>query len=172
MGEILFIISMVCLIVVTVVFCVWLCTTNSTEKTAMFARLFNPSDFKLPFNMSYPYKLYAWDKGFERSKQYRNIRIDGKVTNWYGELHLDVLENGLWGYETFILKGVGTAEGLKLTPNTDLISLLQEGKTIAHDFKEYDVNLVYDRDMKARLEGIENKINNLKVIERLTEDDD
>jgi len=83
-----------------------------------------------------------------------------------------VKENGLWGYITFFLKGVGIKDGFQLEPDTDLIRLLSEGKEFSRIFTDQGVKLEMEAKLGEQIKDLETKINNLKVIERLTDEDD
>ncbi|MEE9214674.1 MAG: hypothetical protein V3U54_07745 [Thermodesulfobacteriota bacterium] len=149
---------------------IWTGLLDKEIKPFLLHRFFYP---KLPFKFPYRYALAKWERAeFHTKNQCREITIKGKVATWFGILEVGVKENGLWGYTIFLLKGVGTKEGFVLEPDTDLIRLLNEGKDFSRIFKEHEIELHMESDLGTKMKELETKINNLKVIERITDEAD
>ncbi len=147
---------------------VWTGLLDKEIKPLLLHKFFYP---KLPFKFPYRYVLAKWEiSAFPMKNQCRELQIKGKVATWFGILEVGVKENGLWGYIVFTLKGVGTKEGFLLEPDTDLIRLLNEGKEFSRIFKEQEIELHMESDLGNKMKELETKINNLKVIERITDE--
>ena len=159
-------IPMACLLFITTCISVTFMVSNTSEDWVSFRSLFR--FIRLPFKFPYKYKLGVWEtSAFHTKNQCREMVINGKVTKWYGIIEVGVKENGLWGYTDFLLKGVGVIDGFQLEPGTDLIRLLQEGKEFTKVLKTNDVQLQMESKLAEQMRDLENKINNLKVIERI-----
>jgi len=142
-----------------------------SEKITRFYKYWkNKNIYKLPFVVPFKYTLEPhsfFDYQSPTCKEFLvRILFETELCMYRGKLIVGSMQNGIWGFKSFELEGIGSPDDVQLKIGTDLLQVNQEINKINDVFEKNGINVTMTSRLKQAWELILKDVNNLSVLTR------